>query len=182
MIWTELFTGQKKQSHSVMTMTTYPNFHGLFTASLWIWYVYQVTLFTRGKAPIAQQLPGESDADFDDFSSKVCRCVLILMILMILSLIMINDNSNHQPFLLVHRSCTWKEIDKILTSSRAVSLLKVSMLSMTSMVGFFVVFFFNSRLTVSRIFVWKFHLTNIRTGREAVEVEPILDALPKLEQ
>lgn len=31
----------------------------------------QVTLFTRGKAPIAQQLPGESDSDFADFSSKV---------------------------------------------------------------------------------------------------------------
>jgi hypothetical protein len=30
-----------------------------------------VTLFTRGKAPITQQLPGESDHDYADFSSKV---------------------------------------------------------------------------------------------------------------
>lgn len=30
-----------------------------------------MTLFTRGKAPIAQQLPGESEAEFADFSSKV---------------------------------------------------------------------------------------------------------------
>lgn len=32
---------------------------------------WQVTLFTRGKAPITQQLPGESDKDYTDFSSKV---------------------------------------------------------------------------------------------------------------
>ena len=32
----------------------------------------QVTLFTRGKAPITQQLPGESDAEYAEFSSKVC--------------------------------------------------------------------------------------------------------------
>lgn len=32
---------------------------------------WQVTLFTRGKAPITQQLPGESDKDFAEFSSKV---------------------------------------------------------------------------------------------------------------
>jgi hypothetical protein len=30
-----------------------------------------VTLFTRGKAPITQPLPGESDQDYADFSSKV---------------------------------------------------------------------------------------------------------------
>lgn len=35
-------------------------------ASFW-----QVTLFTRGKAPICQQLPGESDEEFADYSSKV---------------------------------------------------------------------------------------------------------------
>ena len=32
---------------------------------------WQVTLFTRGKAPITQQLPGESDQDYAEFSSKV---------------------------------------------------------------------------------------------------------------
>lgn len=31
----------------------------------------QVTLFTRGKAPITQQLPGEADSDYAEFSSKV---------------------------------------------------------------------------------------------------------------
>ncbi|KAL0654345.1 hypothetical protein Bca4012_097036 [Brassica carinata] len=30
-----------------------------------------VTLFTRGKYPIAKQLPGDSDQDFADFSSKI---------------------------------------------------------------------------------------------------------------
>ena len=34
-------------------------------------FVWQVTLFTRGKAPITQQLPGESDEEFADYSSKV---------------------------------------------------------------------------------------------------------------
>lgn len=33
-----------------------------------------MTLFTRGKAPVTQQLPGESDSDFADFSSKVTKC------------------------------------------------------------------------------------------------------------
>ncbi|KAI5007641.1 hypothetical protein ZWY2020_006891 [Hordeum vulgare] len=32
---------------------------------------HHVTLFTRGKAPITQQLPGESDAEYAEFSSKV---------------------------------------------------------------------------------------------------------------
>ncbi|KAL0757879.1 hypothetical protein Bca101_095547 [Brassica carinata] len=32
---------------------------------------HQVTLFTRGKYPIAKQLPGDSDQDFADFSSKI---------------------------------------------------------------------------------------------------------------
>lgn len=39
---------------------------------------HQVTLFTRGKAPITQQLPGESDAEYAEFSSKVCvGCFLL---------------------------------------------------------------------------------------------------------
>lgn len=32
---------------------------------------FQVTLFTRGKAPVTQPLPGESDQEYADFSSKV---------------------------------------------------------------------------------------------------------------
>jgi hypothetical protein len=30
-----------------------------------------VTLFTRGKAPVTKQLPGESDEEFSVYSSKV---------------------------------------------------------------------------------------------------------------
>lgn len=46
----------------------------LVSFSHWLidqWLLLQVTLFTRGKSPIAKQLPGESDQDFADFSSKV---------------------------------------------------------------------------------------------------------------
>ncbi|KAJ8439226.1 hypothetical protein Cgig2_030161 [Carnegiea gigantea] len=46
-------------------------FIGVFLSRLLVKEGHQVTLFTRGKAPIAQQLPGESDSDFADFSSKV---------------------------------------------------------------------------------------------------------------
>ncbi|XAR49246.1 hypothetical protein NMG60_11032373 [Bertholletia excelsa] len=46
-------------------------FIGVFLSRLLVKEGHQVTLFTRGKAPIAQQLPGESDQDFADFSSKI---------------------------------------------------------------------------------------------------------------
>ncbi|CAN1219379.1 Chloroplast stem-loop binding protein of 41 kDa b, chloroplastic [Linum perenne] len=46
-------------------------FIGVFLSRLLIQEGHQVTLFTRGKAPITQQLPGESDQDFADFSSKI---------------------------------------------------------------------------------------------------------------
>lgn len=36
-----------------------------------VYEMMQVTLFTRGKAPITQQLPAESDTEYADFSSKV---------------------------------------------------------------------------------------------------------------
>ncbi|KAJ6883294.1 chloroplast stem-loop binding protein of 41 kDa b [Populus alba x Populus x berolinensis] len=80
---------------------------------------WQVTLFTRGKAPITQQLPGESDQDYADFSSKI-----------------------------LHLKGDRKDFEFVKTSLAAK--------------GFDVVYDIN--------------------GREAVEVEPILDALPKLEQ
>ncbi|KAH8507093.1 hypothetical protein H0E87_009558 [Populus deltoides] len=79
----------------------------------------RVTLFTRGKAPITQQLPGESDQDYADFSSKV-----------------------------LHLKGDRKDFEFVKTSLAAK--------------GFDVIYDIN--------------------GREAVEVEPILDALPKLEQ
>jgi nucleoside-diphosphate-sugar epimerase len=46
-------------------------FIGLFLARELVKAGHQVTLFTRGKAPICQQLPGESDEEFADYSSKV---------------------------------------------------------------------------------------------------------------
>ncbi|KAF2324063.1 hypothetical protein GH714_006449 [Hevea brasiliensis] len=46
-------------------------FIDVFLSKLLVKEGHQVTLFTRGKAPITQQLPGESDQDFADFSSKI---------------------------------------------------------------------------------------------------------------
>ncbi|KAI4365286.1 hypothetical protein MLD38_021283 [Melastoma candidum] len=46
-------------------------FSGVFLSRLLVKEGHQVTLFTRGKAPITQQLPGESGQDYADFSSKI---------------------------------------------------------------------------------------------------------------
>ncbi|CAL5377993.1 unnamed protein product [Camellia sinensis] len=46
-------------------------FIGVFLSRLLVKEGHQVTLFTRGKATITQQLPGESEKDYVDFSSKV---------------------------------------------------------------------------------------------------------------
>lgn len=48
-------------------------FIGVFLSRLLVKEGHQVTLFTRGKAPITQQLPGESDAEYAEFSSKGVR-------------------------------------------------------------------------------------------------------------
>ncbi|RRT77774.1 hypothetical protein BHE74_00041143 [Ensete ventricosum] len=45
-------------------------FIGVFLSRLLVKEGHQVTLFTRGKAPITQQLPGESDQDYEGFKSK----------------------------------------------------------------------------------------------------------------
>ncbi|XP_039129178.1 chloroplast stem-loop binding protein of 41 kDa b, chloroplastic-like [Dioscorea cayenensis subsp. rotundata] len=94
-------------------------FIGVFLSRLLVKEGHQVTLFTRGKAPITQQLPGESDKEYTDFSSKVLHL-----------------KGDRQDFEFVKTSL--------------------------SAGGFDVVYDIN--------------------GREAVEVEPILDALPNLEQ
>lgn len=94
-------------------------FIGVFLSRLLVKEGHQVTLFTRGKAPITQPLPGESDQDYADFSSKI-----------------------------LHLKGDRKDFEFVKTSLAAK--------------GFDVVYDIN--------------------GREAVEVEPILDALPKLEQ
>lgn len=94
-------------------------FIGIFLSRLLVKEGHQVTLFTRGKAPVTQQLPGESEADYTDFKSKI-----------------------------LHLKGDRQDFDFVKSSLSAA--------------GFDVVYDIN--------------------GREAVEVEPILDALPKLEQ
>ncbi|KAJ0079610.1 hypothetical protein Patl1_22456 [Pistacia atlantica] len=94
-------------------------FIGVFLSRLLVKEGHQVTLFTRGKAPITQQLPGESDQDYAEFSSKI-----------------------------LHLKGDRKDFDFVKSSLSAE--------------GFDVVYDIN--------------------GREADEVEPILDALPNLEQ
>lgn len=94
-------------------------FIGIFLSRLLVKEGHQVTLFTRGKAPITQQLPGESEKDYADFSSKV-----------------------------LHLKGDRKDFEFVKSSLSAE--------------GFDVVYDIN--------------------GREADEVEPILDALPNLEQ
>lgn len=94
-------------------------FIGVFLARLLVKEGHQVTLFTRGKAAITQQLPGESDKDYAEFSSKV-----------------------------LHLKGDRKDFEFVKTSLAAE--------------GFDVVYDIN--------------------GREAVEIEPILDALPNLQQ
>ncbi|KAG5044224.1 hypothetical protein JHK87_008139 [Glycine soja] len=94
-------------------------FIGVFLSRLLVKEGHQVTLFTRGKAPVTQQLPGESDSDYADFSSKI-----------------------------LHLKGDRKDFDFVKSSLSAE--------------GFDVVYDIN--------------------GREADEVEPILDALPNLEQ
>ncbi|KAM0954544.1 putative NAD-dependent epimerase/dehydratase, NAD(P)-binding domain superfamily [Dioscorea sansibarensis] len=94
-------------------------FIGVFLSRLLVKEGHQVTLFTRGKAPITQQLPGESDKEYNDFSSKVLHL-----------------KGDRQDFEFVKTSLSAE--------------------------GFDVVYDIN--------------------GREAVEVEPILDALPNLKQ
>ncbi|XP_068662519.1 chloroplast stem-loop binding protein of 41 kDa b, chloroplastic [Aristolochia californica] len=94
-------------------------FIGVFLSRLLVKEGHQVTLFTRGKTPVTQQLPGESDQDYTDFSSKI-----------------------------LHLKGDRKDFEFVKSSLSAE--------------GFDVVYDIN--------------------GREAEEVTPILDALPKLEQ
>ncbi|KAF3778094.1 Chloroplast stem-loop binding protein of b [Nymphaea thermarum] len=94
-------------------------FIGVFLTRLLVKEGHQVTLFTRGKASITQQLPGESDQEYADFSSKVLHL-----------------KGDRQDFDFVRTTLATTDFDTVYDIN----------------------------------------------GREAVEVEPILDALPKLEQ
>lgn len=94
-------------------------FIGIFLSRLLVEEGHQVTLFTRGKAPITQQLPGEAEDAYSAFKSKV-----------------------------LHLKGDRKDYDFVKTSLAAG--------------GYDVIYDIN--------------------GREAEEVEPILDALPNLEQ
>ncbi|MBA0803880.1 hypothetical protein Gohar_014044, partial [Gossypium harknessii] len=93
-------------------------FIGVFLSRLLVKEGHQVTLFTRGKAPVTQQLPGESDSDYAEFKSKI-----------------------------LHLKGDRMDFDFVKSSLSAE--------------GYDVVYDIN--------------------GREAAEVEPILDALPNLE-
>ncbi|KAL3635127.1 Chloroplast stem-loop binding protein of 41 kDa b, chloroplastic [Castilleja foliolosa] len=92
----------------------------IFLSRLLVKEGHQVTLFTRGKAPIAKQLPGESDSEFLIF----------------------------HPRYILHLKGDRKNFEFVKSSLSAE--------------GFDAVYDIN--------------------GREAVKVEPILDALPNLEQ
>lgn len=46
-------------------------FIGIYLARLLVQSGHEVTLFTRGKAPITQQLAGESDEEYQEYASKV---------------------------------------------------------------------------------------------------------------
>eukprot|EP00850_Spirogloea_muscicola_P012046 SM000076S21867 [mRNA] locus=s76:593395:596784:- [translate_table: standard] len=46
-------------------------FIGLYLARLLVKDGHEVTLFTRGKSPVTQQIPGESDEEYAEYSSKV---------------------------------------------------------------------------------------------------------------
>ncbi|MFS7904360.1 putative NAD-dependent epimerase/dehydratase, NAD(P)-binding domain superfamily [Helianthus anomalus] len=94
-------------------------FIGIFLSRKLVEEGHQVTLFTRGKAPVTQPLPGEADDAYNAFKSKI-----------------------------LHLKGDRKDYDFVRTSLAAE--------------GFDVVYDIN--------------------GREAEEVEPILDALPNLEQ
>ncbi|KAJ0610882.1 putative NAD(P)-binding domain superfamily [Helianthus annuus] len=94
-------------------------FIGIFLSRKLVEEGHQVTLFTRGKAPVTQPLPGEADDAYNAFKSKI-----------------------------LHLKGDRKDYDFVRTSVAAG--------------GFDVVYDIN--------------------GREAEEVEPILDALPNLEQ
>ncbi|KAM0047031.1 putative NAD-dependent epimerase/dehydratase, NAD(P)-binding domain superfamily [Helianthus debilis subsp. tardiflorus] len=94
-------------------------FIGIFLSRLLVEEGHQVTLFTRGKAPVTQPLPGEAEDAYNAFKSKI-----------------------------LHLKGDRKDYDFVRTSLAAE--------------GFDVVYDIN--------------------GREAEEVEPILDALPNLEQ
>ncbi|XP_076899284.1 chloroplast stem-loop binding protein of 41 kDa b, chloroplastic-like [Bidens hawaiensis] len=94
-------------------------FIGIFLSRRLVEEGHQVTLFTRGKAPVTQPLPGESDEAYNAFKSKI-----------------------------LHLKGDRKDYDFVRTSLKAE--------------GFDVVYDIN--------------------GREAEEVEPIIDALPNLEQ
>eukprot|EP00270_Netrium_digitus_P018884 TRINITY_DN727_c0_g3_i4.p1 TRINITY_DN727_c0_g3~~TRINITY_DN727_c0_g3_i4.p1 ORF type:complete len:624 (+),score=230.45 TRINITY_DN727_c0_g3_i4:35-1873(+) len=46
-------------------------FIGVYLARLLVKEGHEVTLFTRGKAPVTSQIPGETDAEYAEYSSKV---------------------------------------------------------------------------------------------------------------
>ncbi|THG00882.1 hypothetical protein TEA_009772 [Camellia sinensis var. sinensis] len=81
-------------------------FIGVFLSRLLVNEGEQVTLFTRGKPPITQQLPGESEKDYTDFSSKDMACDTFLKIV----------QKYKRKFVIVQLGETEPFISKLLTS------------------------------------------------------------------
>ncbi|RVW97954.1 Chloroplast stem-loop binding protein of 41 kDa b, chloroplastic [Vitis vinifera] len=116
-------------------------FIGVFLARLLVKEGHQVTLFTRGKAAITQQLPGESDKDYAEFSSKVLHL-----------------KGDRKDFEFVKTSLAAEGFDVVYDINGVCNVLDISLLSMRDTFCF------------------------LLSRREAVEIEPILDALPNLQQ
>uniref|UniRef100_A0A6N2KD39 NAD-dependent epimerase/dehydratase domain-containing protein n=1 Tax=Salix viminalis TaxID=40686 RepID=A0A6N2KD39_SALVM len=131
-------------------------FIGVFLSRLLVKEGHQVTLFTRGKAPISQQLPGESDQDYAEFSSKILH---------------LKGDRKDSEF--VKTSLAAKGFDVVYDINGMRCPISASFL-------YFIAMHFSKMF--SSLLLIPIYLFDMFLGREAVEVEPILDALPKLEQ
>eukprot|EP00850_Spirogloea_muscicola_P005991 SM000028S10085 [mRNA] locus=s28:372777:376179:+ [translate_table: standard] len=127
-------------------------FIGLYLARLLVKDGHEVTLFTRGKSPITQQIPGESDEEYADYSSKVVKSILNCLKGQSLEQACAYFCISLKTFLLVLAQV------KHLKGDRGDPEAVKSALEGT---GFQVVYDIN--------------------GREATDLEPVLDALPNLE-
>ncbi|RZB49293.1 Chloroplast stem-loop binding protein of 41 kDa b, chloroplastic isoform B [Glycine soja] len=137
-------------------------FIGVFLSRLLVKEGHQVTLFTRGKAPVTQQLPGESDNDYADFSSKILHL-----------------KGDRKDFDFVKSSLSAEGFDVVYDING------VQIPTCSHLLCLFFTYNFIIYVTL-RVQITIFHNISLFiiyfSGREADEVEPILDALPNLEQ
>ncbi|KAK6242932.1 hypothetical protein QUC31_009341 [Theobroma cacao] len=132
-------------------------FIGIFLSRLLVKEGHQVTLFTRGKAPITQQLPGEPDSEYSDFKSKILHL-----------------KGDRKDFEFVKSSLSAEGFDVVYDINGNVDFY---LSTLSTGIELFINISQNILFVSSReYFLLQF------SGREADEVEPILDALPNLEQ